>query len=303
MDENPIRLEASNSWQAPTFDGSLQLEIRTLRFFMLFLLLHSVMVSLKQRGLLGPILTSRPTFVANNIHCATVGSLAAYLLWKNFNNPEKTTEDYALWHQVGIPVTLAYFLADIVWYCIPQHYSPFSLSRKWDVFMICHHMIMIICHYPAGSVAGAAYCSFKQGALWSLELSCLGYLCELTNPLMNYRWWLLQTLDKHRVDFMIVQLLLAASFVARVFLLSGLAFFYVLPVYPSVTGKMNTFLYYSCIAGHLIILLLSCYWLKVLLKGGLSNVLYFKPPKKKMKAYSFRSDMEGDHSKENLKKE
>jgi hypothetical protein len=25
-------------------------------------------------------------------------------------------------------------------------------------------------------------------ALWSVKLSLLGYLCELSNPLMNYRW-------------------------------------------------------------------------------------------------------------------
>lgn len=304
MDENPIRLESSNSWHAPTFDGSFLLEIRTMRYFVLFLLLHSALLLLKQRGLLGHVLASRPTIVANNIHCITVGVLAVYLLWNNFNNPEKTVEDYALWQQVGIPVTIAYFLGDFVWYCIPQHYSPLSLSHKWDYFMVCHHMVMIICHYPAGSVAGAAYCSIGQGALWSIEMSCLGYLCELCNPLMNYRWWLLQTLWKHRVDFTIVQLLLAATFVARVLLLSGLVCFYVVPVFPSVTGKIDAFLFISCIAGHLIILLLSCYWLKALTKGGLSNMFYFTPPKNKSKgAFTFGSDMGRTLSDENSKKE
>jgi len=32
-------------------------------------------------------------------------------------------------------------------------------------------------------------------ALWSIRLSLMGYLCELSNPLMNYRWYLMQTLE------------------------------------------------------------------------------------------------------------
>jgi hypothetical protein len=111
---------------------------------------------------------------------------------------------------LGLPLSLAYFLGDIYWYCIPQR----------DYLIAFHHATMLACHYPVGSDAGgskaerrpaekgggrrrrqhgrtrtgAALCGAGD-ALFAVRLSLLGYLCELSNPLMNWRWWLMQTLQ------------------------------------------------------------------------------------------------------------
>jgi hypothetical protein len=78
-------------------------------------------------------------------------------------------------------------------YVVPSKYSPISSSKSWDVLIGVHHVVMIMCHYPVASNAGAELCG-AGSALWAIRLSVLGYLCELSNPLMNYRWYLMQTL-------------------------------------------------------------------------------------------------------------
>ena len=90
-------------------------------------------------------------------------------------------EDFVLWQQFGIPLSLAYFMADILWYCIPSG----------DGLILFHHITMLLCHYPVSSDVGAKMCG-AGNALWTVRLSMMGYLCELSNPLMNWRWWLLQ---------------------------------------------------------------------------------------------------------------
>jgi hypothetical protein len=284
-------LEASNPWRATAFDGSNELERNTIAIFFGFVALHCFMLQLKKNGFLGDVLASRPTFVANNMHCCVVAPLACYLLWKNYHKEGKSVEDYALWQQVGIPITLGYFMGDIVWYCIPAKYSPFSLAAKFDFLMLFHHITMIACHYPTGSLAGATLCGAGD-PLWSIELSCLGYLCEVSNPLMNYRWWLMQTLSKHRADFSVTVVLLVTSFIARVALLFGLIFFYILPKFHAFMEQKQVFIYIVCVAGHTIIMLLSMYWLNVLTKSGISRMLYFVPPKKKARgSFQFGTDM------------
>ena len=46
---------------------------------------------------------------------------------------------------------------------------------------------------------------------------------------MNYRWWLLQTLEKNRVDFAITNILLVSSFAARIGILAYILVFILLP--------------------------------------------------------------------------
>jgi hypothetical protein len=284
-------LEASNPWRAAFTDGSNELEVRTLCMFVFFITLHVTMMFLKKRGLLGDVLASRPTFVANNCHCCVVAPLAVYLLWKNYYKEGKTVEDYELWQQVGIPITLAYFMGDVVWYCIPAKLSPLSTAPSWDFLILFHHITMLACHYPTGSLAGATLCGAGD-PLWSIELSCLGYLCEVSNPLMNYRWWLMQTLQKHRIDFSVTVVLLVASFVARVALLFLLIFIYILPMFGKFMAEKQVFIYIVCVAGHAVIMVLSMYWLKVLTRGGLSRMLTYVPPAKKSRgSFTFGTDM------------
>jgi hypothetical protein len=134
-------------------------------------------------------------------------------------------------------------------------------------------------------------------ALWSIRLSLLGYLCELSNPLMNYRWWLMQTLPAHRWDFSATVVVLVASFGARVALLAYLLVGVILPMAAAFVEAKQVFIYSLCVLGHGVIMLLSLYWLKVLTKPGLGRMLVFSPLAQKRDAggkaaaFTFGTDM------------
>lgn len=256
-------------------DGDNTLEYSILAILAAFLLLHFTMLAI--RPYLGEPLASRPTFVANQIHCTTVSLLSLYLL---VTKPGNDVSDFKLWQTIGIPISVAYFLADILWYCVPTG----------DKLILCHHITMILCHYPAGSPHGATFCGLGD-AMWSVKLSMLGYLCELANPLMNYRWWLLQTLEKNRIDFPVVNVMLVVSFALRGVLLVWLLARMVLPRAAEFIEAKQVFIYTLAVLGHVIILLLTLYWLKVLCRGGLKSLLVFKKPEKKGGKFTFGTDM------------
>jgi len=230
------------------------------------------------RSWLGSTLASRTTLVANHLHCTAVSVLAVYLLARH---PRGTLEDYRSWQVLGLPLSLAYFLGDIYWYCIPQR----------DYLIAFHHATMLACHYPVGSDAGAALCGAGD-ALFAVRLSLLGYLCELSNPLMNWRWWLMQTLQAHRWDFAVVNVLLMLSFVLRAVLLGWLLCGVLLPRAADFVEAKQVFIYGTCVLGHGVILALSLFWLRVLLKNGLRGLLVFRVDPAKVAGFStFGSDM------------
>ena len=131
--------------------------------FAFFIGLHCTMLTLRKLGLLSDVLASRPTLVANNLHCTTVQSaciaystmrrqhryatswrssgppslcvvlpcapvggvavvgsllriqvsvLAVYLIWTGDGT---RVESYKAWQEWGIPISVAYFVADTVW--------------------------------------------------------------------------------------------------------------------------------------------------------------------------------------------
>lgn len=280
--------ETSNPWRAAWYDGDDSLELRIAQFLAFFVALHVAMLTMKKWGLLGQVLASRPTLVANHLHCTTVSSLAVYLL---AGAGEESLDAYSLWQTVGIPMSVAYFIGDVFWYVIPGRYSPLSSSRSFDGLIFFHHVVMIACHYPVASPQGAALCG-AGSALWATRLSLLGYLCELSNPLMNYRWWLMQTLESHRVDFSVVVVLLFASFALRIGLLAYLLAAVILPKAALFVEAKQVFIYAMCVTGHAVILLLSLYWLHVLTKAGMKRMLIFVPQKKPAGGgFTFGADM------------
>jgi len=248
------------------------------------------MTTLRDKKLLGPVLSSRPTLVANQLHCTTVSAMAVYLLW---TGDPSDVSSYAAWQQWGIPISMAYFLGDFLWYVVPSRLSPLSASKSWDFLIGFHHLTMLACHYPVATDAGADLCG-AGSALWSVRLSLLGYLCEISNPLMNYRWWLMQTLEKNRLDFAVTVLLLVSSFAARILLLGYLLLGYILPEAVKFIEAKQVFIYFMCVVGHAVILVLSLYWLKVLTKPGLKRMFVFSPQPKKVGAnggFTFGTDM------------
>merc|ERR1719191_2206117 len=100
-------------------------------------------------------------------------------------------------------------------------------------------------------------------------------MIEASNALMNYRWWLLQTLTKHRVDYSIVAALLVGSYVWRLVTLGYLMLFYIFPKYSLFMAEKQVFWYLLMVAGHGIILVLSAHWLKLLVRGGLKRTLTY----------------------------
>lgn len=57
--------------------------------------------------------------------------------------------------QFAVPLSMAYFLGDILWYCVPK--------RDWLILL--HHITLIYCHYPVGSMAGATLYGLGDPAL------------------------------------------------------------------------------------------------------------------------------------------
>lgn len=281
--------EVPNIWRAAFYDGDDTIEWRIAGFLVFFVSLHVAMLTLKRAGLLSDVLASRPTVVANQLHCSSVTLLALYLL---VTGDDTNVESYALWQEWCIPFSMGYFCGDILWYAIPAKYSPLSSTASFDRLILVHHATILMCTYPVATAAGAELAG-AGSALWAVRLNLLNYLCELSNPLMNYRWYLMQTLPAHRADFAATVLLLVATLAGRVVLLGWLLLCYVLPKAALFIEAKQVFVYYAIVMGHILILLLSLYWLKVLTKPGLQRMLEFTPAPKRLKGatFTFGTDM------------
>lgn len=122
-----------------------------------------------------------------------------------------------------------------------------------------------------------------------------GYLAELSNPLLNIRWWLMQTLETHSVAFPVVNILVVLSFVGRIILFPYLIVNNVLPRFGDFKKHQQLLAFALCVMGNLIICLMSLHWLKLLFSRGVSGLLTFRKQKKKKKAgagFTFAEDMD-----------
>jgi hypothetical protein len=103
---------STNPWRAAWTDGDNTIEIRIFVLTIMFLVIHVTMLRLKKMKLLSDVLASRPTLVANQLHCTSVSLMALFLLC---SADESKPEPYAMWAHWGIPISMAYFCADILW--------------------------------------------------------------------------------------------------------------------------------------------------------------------------------------------
>lgn len=170
-----------------------------------------------------------------------------------------------MWQRVALPLSLAYFAVDVYWYCLPTN----------DVLIAFHHFVMCFCHYPVGHDSGAvlAGAGDKEWVVW---LSIAGYTSEISTVLMNYRWYLLQTLEEDWIGFAVVNVLVVFSWMARIVLFGYLLAFEIAPRFALFVEKKQLLTYVIMVLGHAVIGLLSCYWVSVMCRGGVRSLVTFQ---------------------------
>ena len=180
-----------------------------------------------------------------------------------------TAINWSLWQTVAIPLSLAYFAADAAWYCLPRS----------DGLIFFHHLLMCFCHYPIINRAGATLAGGGD-APFSTWLSVVGYTSEVSTCLMNYRWYLLQTLEADWVGFAIVNVLVVISWSYRIVLFVYLLLWEIIPRMLQYVETKQLLTYIIMFSGHVIIGALSVYWLQLMCKGGIKGLLTFRKKKR-----------------------
>lgn len=236
-------------------------------------------------------LSTRPTVLAGTFHALATSAISIYLLVARPSDDVRVsalssepTIDWSLWQAVAIPLSLAYFAADAVWYCLPRS----------DGLIFFHHVIMCFCHYPIINHAGATLAGGGD-APFSTWLSVVGYTSEVSTCLMNYRWYLLQTLEGDWIGFAVVNVLVVLSWSYRIVLFAYLLLWEIMPRTPQYVEKKQLLTYFIMFSGHAIIGALSIYWLSLMCKGGIKGLLTFRRKKRKklpeVGGFSFGDDI------------
>ena len=233
------------------------------------------------------LIASRPTVIAATIHAVAtsvvaVGILFAYYMNRNntallqssssssSSSPwmyHETINLIHIWQRVGLPISLSYFVVDSYFYCLP----------KKDMIIFVHHCIMCFCHYPVCHPAGAILCGAGD-IEWVTWLSLVGYTSEVSTTMMNYRWYLINTLEEDWIGFGIVNGFVAASWAGRVVLFTYLLVVEIFPRMPMYMEQQQMFTFVMMVLGHAGIGLLSLYWCIVMCKGGIKSLFVFKKP-------------------------
>jgi hypothetical protein len=228
------------------------------------------------------MIASRPTVIAATLHAISTSVLAVGVLIAYYGNrthdvdgPSSpwlyrgTTDLIHVWQRIGLPISLSYFVTDCYFYCLP---------RK-DAIIFVHHCIMCFCHYPV-SCAGGVTLSGAGDAEWATWLSIVGYTSEVSTALMNYRWYLINTLEENWVGFGIVNGFVVVSWAGRVILFAHLLIAEIFPRMFVFIEKGQLFTYAVMVFGHASIGLLSLHWCIVMCRGGLRSLFVFKKQKR-----------------------
>lgn len=248
------------------------------------------------------LVASRPTVIAANIHSVATSVVAVGILVLYYSNQDdggdnshspwvyRGTDLIKAWQTIGLPISLSYFATDSYFYCLP---------RK-DAIIFVHHLIMMFCHYPVGSDRGAVLCGAGD-VEWVTWLSIVGYTSEVATVLMNYRWYLINTLEENWIGFGIVNGLVVASWAGRVVMFAHLL---VAEIFPRMhayaeAGQLVTFGW--LVLGHAGIGLLSLHWCIVMCRGGLRSLFVFekKRPKvldRQQQGFSFADEVAGKNN-------
>ncbi|KAL9181789.1 hypothetical protein ACHAXT_012132 [Thalassiosira profunda] len=247
-------------------------------------------------GSVKALIASRPTVIAATIHSVATAAIAVGILFLYYTNNQG--DDAAspwvyrgislieIWQRVGLPISISYFVTDCYFYCLP---------RK-DMIIFIHHCIMCFCHYPVAHSSGATMAGAGDME-WVTWLSIVGYTSELSTALMNYRWYLINTLEENWVGFGIVNGFVVVSWAGRVLLFTYLLIAEIFPRTSMYSESQQMFTYGVMVFGHAGIGLLSMYWCFVMCKGGLKSLFVFEKKRPKVlspqQGFSFAEEVGG----------
>mmetsp|Transcript_28230 Transcript_28230/g.60608 ORF Transcript_28230/g.60608 Transcript_28230/m.60608 type:complete len:367 (-) Transcript_28230:384-1484(-) len=249
------------------------------------------------------LIASRPTVIAATVHSVAtsiiaVGILVLYYTNQNENSYNDNSSSSSspwmyqginllqIWQRVGLPISLSYFVTDSYFYCLP---------RK-DVLIFVHHCIMCFCHYPVSHSAGAILAGAGD-VEWVTWISIVGYTSEVSTAMMNYRWYLINTLEENWIGFGIVNLVVVASWGGRVIMFTYLLVVEIFPRMNEYVEQGQVFTYGMMVFGHAGIGLLSLHWCLVMCRGGLKSLFVFKKKAPKVlnpeQGFSFADEVGG----------
>lgn len=306
----------TNPWAAALLSGGLVFEIKFALFALMWIALYQVgnacyrnyharVAEGKEpdpRSFLA-LVASRPTVLAGTVHSLVSGVIACGILMAYYTNSDNTEGiwmyEYSssgdtinlleIWRKIGLALSLSYFAADSWYYCLPRA----------DGLIFVHHLIMMFCHYPVVHVAGATLAGAGDPD-WVTWLSIVGYTSEISTALMNYRWYLINTLEEDWVGFGVTNVLTVAGWSGRVVMFTYLLVAEILPRYELYKEHQQLFTFGVMIFGHGGIGLLSLYWCYVMTRGGLKSLFVFKKKVrevlKKGQGFVFAAGVEGKES-------
>eukprot|EP00571_Detonula_confervacea_P014984 CAMPEP_0172308752 /NCGR_PEP_ID=MMETSP1058-20130122/9256_1 /TAXON_ID=83371 /ORGANISM="Detonula confervacea, Strain CCMP 353" /LENGTH=345 /DNA_ID=CAMNT_0013021245 /DNA_START=214 /DNA_END=1251 /DNA_ORIENTATION=- len=245
------------------------------------------------------LIASRPTVIAATIHSVATSVVAVGILIAYYNNQDSSspwlyegTNLLHIWQRVGLPISLSYFVTDSYFYCLP---------RK-DMIIFVHHCIMCFCHYPVGHESGAILAG-AGNVEWVTWLSIVGYTSEVSTAMMNYRWYLINTLEDNWIGFGIVNGIVVASWAGRVMMFTYLLFMEIFPRMHLYVEQQQMFTYAVMVFGHAGIGLLSLHWCIVMCQGGLKSLFVFKKKQRPkvlnpQQGFSFADEVGGKSNNE-----
>jgi len=239
-------------WRVALFDGDHRYEYSITTMFCIYLIIHLVMIAI--RDIVGYPISIRPTIICGTLHATGTAMSATLILISG--------RYLASWQRVVLPCSISYFLADIVWYCLPNR----------DLTMTLHHLVMIGCHYPLGEANGALVAGAGD-INWCLRLSMIGYLSEWTTALLNVRWFLARTAKPFNIGFRTISVLLLITYAYRLLLFPYLLLLEIFPRYLIYSQRQQVLTFYIMVLGHLLVLQLSIQWVAVICKYGICNFL------------------------------
>jgi hypothetical protein len=111
---------------------------------------------------------------------------------------------------------------------------------------------------------------------WVTWLSIFGYISEVSTAVMNYRWYLLNTLEEDWIGFGVVNCFVAASWAGRVVMFTYLLLVEIFPRAHLYIAKKQILTFTVMVFGHFGIGMLSLYWCILMCRGGIRSLFVFQ---------------------------